>query len=377
MCRRWGLLWTALILTAVAGLAQIDESREETEDSSGVFAPTIPRTISVGGQVRLDDGTAPLEPATVEAACNNLALPETYTDHKGRFSVEIGDRSSLLGGSARVSGAQSSASFARYESVGRRESTVDLHGCELRLELTGFRPQVISLDGKEGSPYVDVGTILLRRYANTDAGSISITTLEAPQHARKRYDQALKQLRGRKAHPEKATKQLQTALAEYPTFAAAWTLLGELHWKSGDLDQAEGALTKAVEADPAYVRPYLPLARIAYQRHRWDDTLQLSDRLLRLNPYIIDAVFLRALASFQLGQGDTAEKSALEVRSSNDARRFPEVYYLLGLIRSKRGDFLAAAADFRDYLKVRPASEAAAGVTKQLQEWAALGVIPR
>jgi tetratricopeptide (TPR) repeat protein len=371
------LLWTGLILTAAAGLAQIDESQEEAEDLSGVFGPAIPRTISVGGQILLDDGTVPLEPVMVEAACNNAALPETYTDHKGRFSVEIGDRSSLFGGSARVSGAESSASFARYEPIGRREATVDLRGCELRLELTGFRAQTVSLDGKEGSSYVNLGTISLRRYANTEGDSISITTLQAPQKARKRYDQALKQLRGRKPHPAKATSELRTALAEYPAFAAAWTLLGELHWKSGALDEAEGALTKAVEADPAYVRPYLPLARIAYQGHRWDETLQLSDRLLRLNPYVMDAVFLRALASFQLGHCDTAERSALQVRGSNDVSRFPEVHYLLGLIRSKRGDFLGAAADFQDYLRVRPGSETAAGVTKQLQEWAALGVIPQ
>lgn len=376
MCRRWALLWICLIVTATPGLSQIEESREDSDDPP-IFAPTIPRTISVGGQVRLDDGTVPREPVTIEATCNGTTLPETYTDHKGRFSVEIGDRSSLFGGSARISGAESSASFARYESIGRREATVDLHGCELRLELTGFRVQVVSLDGKEGSSYVDVGTIPLQRYANADGGSISITTLQAPEKARKRYDQALKQLHGKRARPDKATKELESALAEYPRYAAAWNLLGELYWKSGDLDQAESALAKAMEADPAYVRPYLPMARIAYQRQHWDDTLQLSDRMLRLNPYIMDAVFLRALASYQLGQSDTAEKSALQVRASNDAGRFPEVYYLLGLIRSERGDYLTAAADFRDYLKVRPGTEAAAGVSKQLQEWTALGVIPQ
>ncbi len=367
MRRRWALLWICLIVTAAPGFSQTEESREDSEDPS-ILAPAIPRTISVGGQVRLDDGTIPLEPVTVEATCNNPTLPETYTDQKGRFSVEIGDRSSLFGGSARISGAESSASFARYESIGRRETTVDLHGCELRLELTGFRVQVVSLDGKDGASYVDLGMVPLRRYASGDAGSISITTLQAPEKARKRYDQALKQLRGKKARPDKAVNELQSALAAYPGFAAAWTLLGEIHWKSGDFDQAEGALAKAMEADPAYVRPYLPMARIAYQRRRWDDTLQLSDRMLRLNPYIMDAVFLRALASYQLGQSDTAEKSALQVRESNDAGRFPEVYYLLGLIRSKRGDYLTAAADFRDYLKVRPGTEAATGVSMQLQE---------
>ena len=44
-----------------------------------------------------------------------------------------------------------------------------------------------------------------------------------------------------------------------------------------------------------------------------------------------------------------------------DAKRFPEVYYLLGMIRSKQGDFLAAATEFREYLKVRPGTEAALG----------------
>jgi tetratricopeptide (TPR) repeat protein len=147
--------------------------------------------------------------------------------------------------------------------------------------------------------------------------------------------------------------------------------------KAGDTGEAERAFGQALEADPAYIRPYLPLARLAYQQARWEDTLHLSDRALRLNPYLSGAMYLQALANYQLGRDELAEKSALALQSRQDAHRFPETHYLLGLIRSRRGEFVAAAHNLRQYLAARPNTELAHDVARQLAEWAALGVLPR
>ena len=44
------------------------------------------RPIYLSGHVLLDDGNPPSEPVTIQRICNGQNVPETYTDHKGRFS---------------------------------------------------------------------------------------------------------------------------------------------------------------------------------------------------------------------------------------------------------------------------------------------------
>ena len=213
--------------------------------------------------------------------------------------------------------------------MGRRESTVDLNGCELRVELTGFRVLVVSLDGREGSSYVDVGTILLKSYATADAGSISVTTLQAPEKARKRYDRALKQLRGRNARPDKAAEELQAALAEYPAFAAAWTLLGEFVRTTPPNLRAYHTLYGQMLVAMALVRAGLPdSARSVALRSRGDPGVDPTH----------DLAYYEALVRAQLGDKDEAFKLLGTYLAANPQMRQGMVRDETWLLRDLRSD---------------------------------------
>ena len=109
--------------------------------------------------------------------------------------------------------------------------------------------------------------------------------------------------------------------------------------------------------------------------NHWQRVAQISDDVLRLNPHHKEIRYYHAVAAFQLGNIEAAEKSALAITSGKGAQSFPLAHHLLGMIHSRQGDFLRAATDFRTFLKAQPDSPIAPDVRKQLAEWEVLGVI--
>src|SRR5260370_42252448 len=95
-----------------------------------------------------------------------------------------------------------------------------LTGCELRASLAGFKSDVVNLGNRRMFDNPDVGTIVLRRRANVEGTTVSMTTLQAPKDARKAYDKARDALR--KGKTADALSEFEKAVAAYPHFAAAW-----------------------------------------------------------------------------------------------------------------------------------------------------------
>ena len=348
------------------------------------------RPIFLSGQVLLDDGTAPGEPVTIQRICNGRNVPETYTDSKGRFSFQLGGDTSLAmsdasssgmpGGRGGAFGGQSSGlgDFGAGNFTGLGQ--VDLSGCELIGELPGYRSDRIRLGRRSVFDRPDVGVIVMHRLGGVRGDAVSITTLEAPKNAQKAYERATKELRKKdasKRKPRKAVLDLEKAVAEYPKYAAAWTLLGQTKMNMNDPDGAREAFRMAMKADPRYLKPYAPLLQLELQESRWDQVSDLSAKLLKLNPNITDVKYYQSVANYNLGNYDEAEKAIEAVQSSQDAERFPQTYQILGLIQSKKGDFTKAATSYRSFVEAQPGSPAATKVKRQLMEWEALGVISK
>ncbi len=346
------------------------------------------RPIFLSGQVLLDDGTAPSEPITIQRICNGRNVPETYTDRKGRFSFQLGGDISLAMSDASSSGAPGGRGGAfggpsgGFGGIGAGNSAglgqVDLSGCELVGELPGYRSDRIQLGRRSVFDRPDVGVIVMHRLGGVRGDAVSVTTLEAPKNARKAYENAAKELRKKdasKRKPEKAVRDLEKAVAEYPKYAMAWTLLGQTKMSMNDPDGAREAFRMAMKADAKYLKPYAPLLQLELQESRWDQVSELSAKLLKLNPNIIDVKYYQSVANYNLGNYDEAEKAIEAVQSSQDAARFPQTYQILGLIHSKKGDFTKAATSYRSFVEAQPGSLAATKVKRQLMEWVALGVI--
>jgi tetratricopeptide (TPR) repeat protein len=202
-----------------------------------------------------------------------------------------------------------------------------------------------------------------------------VTTLQAPKKAKDSYDKAMREMTKKNADPDKVAKELEKAVAEYPQFAAAWTLLGDARAKVNDGDGAREAYEKAVEADPGYLRPYPPLVQMAVNAKDWERTAELSDKMLSINPGLTQVRYYQAVAHYNTGHMDDARTTALAIQQGPDAAQFPQTHQMMGLIYSKQGAFNEAAKEYRTYLQAAPDAASAEQIKKQLNEWEALGVI--
>jgi Flp pilus assembly protein TadD len=346
--------------------------------------PEFRRPVYLSGTVVMDDGTPPPEPVVIERVCDGRRVPEGYTTSKGHFNIDLGGDNTLASADASVSGGGrdrfSNDPFTSGGTLGGGAAglgQVNLMGCELRAVLPGFTSEAVQLGRRSVFDNPNVGTIVLRRIGNVQGTSISFTSLAAPKNAKKAYEKAFNETRKPKPNFKNAVKELDKAVAEYPQYAAAWYLLGRIRASEDNVPGAREAFEKAIEADGKYLNPYAPLVRMALAEGSFGDAKQLSKHVLELNPHLTEVQFYHAVASFELGEIEEAEKSLAMVQSAADGKSYPGVHHLMGTILAKKGQFAPAAAEYREFLKIDAQSPSAAAIQRQLTEWEALGVIER
>jgi tetratricopeptide (TPR) repeat protein len=250
---------------------------------------------------------------------------------------------------------------------GRALSARDLNGCELRAYLPGFRSESFNFSGRRFLDRPDVGTIILHRMGNVEGTTVSFTSLQAPKDAKKAYEKAREALRRNKT-PE-AEKELEKAVASYPKYASAWYELGQIRQGRTDVDGARKAYQEALAADARYVNPYLQLASLALQEQKWQEASEACGRVIRLNPFEFpQAYFFNAVANYNLGNLEAAEKNAREAQKTDPEHHYPKVEHLLGMILAGRRDFAGALGQMRAYLQLAPTAPDAGAVKKQITD---------
>jgi Tfp pilus assembly protein PilF len=353
--------------------------------------PYEQRPIFLSGKVMLDDGMPPPESVIIERVCNGQPRPAAYTDSKGHFTFQFGQESTLLmdASVANASGQEFGRSpmtrnsgaggFGSMGNMGGASSMgpMQLMGCELRASLPGYRSESVNLGRRSIFDNPDVGTIILHRIANVQATAISFTTLAAPKEARKSFEKAQKFLQQKNARPAEAIKELEKAVEVYPQYAAAWNLLGETRLSQKDEEGARKAFERSLAADPKYVNPYLHLAAMDLRASQWAAAADITSRLTQMNPFLGQAHYFNAIANYNLGKMDLAEKSARSAMQSDSGNGLPMLHQLLGTILARQGNFPSAAEEFRSFLKLAPNSPNAEQLRKQLTDWEGLGVIQR
>jgi tetratricopeptide (TPR) repeat protein len=340
---------------------------------------TLNRPSYLSGKVQMDDGTAPPDPVVIERVCNGSPRAEGYTDSKGRFSFQLGQNQGVtqdasyddMGNSGLQPNApvrRSAAPMGRVPAGGgQRGNAQGMAGCELRASLAGFRSDVVNLSGRRTFDNPDVGTIVLRRLANVEGTTISMTTLQAPKDARKAYDKAREALR--KGKTADAQKELEKAVSAYPQFAAAWYELGLIHEKGNDPGEARKYYAQAMATDAKLVTPYLHLAQLALRERKWQEAADTSGRAIKLDPVDFpDAYLYNAVANHNLQRFDAAEASARQAQKLDTAHRWPKADHVLGAILYAKKDYKGAAEQLRNYLTFAPDATDAGEVKAQLAE---------
>lgn len=309
----------------------------------------------ISGKVLMEDGSPPPEPVAVERVCNGQSRREGYTDSHGQFQFQMGQNNGVL----------QDATTSNFDlTMNQRSSTVfgapqngissrDLLGCEMRAALPGFQSSTVMLRPEGSFGQLEVGTIFLRRMGENQGATISLTTMQAPKDARHAFE------KGQKATTQKkladAETELKKAVEIYPHFAAAWSLLGAVYEQQSRFDEAHNAYAQAVASDSKFVNPYFGMAMLAIREKKWQDVVQYTEQVVKLNGLAFPQVyFYNAAANYNLGNMDAAEKSARKFLTLDSDHRRPECALLLGEILLAKHDYAGAAAQKRSYLTMSP-----------------------
>lgn len=338
----------------------------------------MPRPIPISGRVMLEDGTAPTDSVVIERVCNGSTHAEGYTDSKGYFFFELGNQNNgVLQDASEVGNSNGSMNPNRMGSgiggiggprgMDSASSEMRFNNCELRAKLSGYRSQTVSLVNRRTMDNPDIGTILLHRLGPNEGTTVSASALEVPKDARKAFDKG--QDFAKKGKMEDALKNYSKAVEVYRNYAAAWFELGKIQAVSGDLYTAEGSFKEAIKADSKFVPAYAAVADLNCQAKKWREAVDVTNRALSLDTFDYPQIyFFNAVANYNLKNVDAAEKSVRQAEKLDTRHRYPQIYYLQGIILAVHQDFAGSAEKFRTYLKLAPDAEDASLAKRQLDQ---------
>ena len=309
----------------------------------------------VSGQVVFSDGSQPSTRVAIERVCTSHTYQEGFADAKGHFHIQLGTLASTMPDASFTNPARFGDGTRVGNTAGATGSGQDslLWGCNIRAALSGYRSNSIPLEARRQTTNPEIGTLLLTRMDKVEGYTISVTVASAPKDSKKAYDKGV-DLEHQNKIPE-AQKEFLHAVELYPKHAAAWFELGRIYEHANQADQAREAYRKAIDADPNYVNPSERLYLMAIRENKWQEAADLSDKVLRLDPYEFGgAWYYNSMAHLQLREFDIAEKSAREAVKQTGKDAAVKAPYMLALVLANKGSYQEAAENFRAYLKVAP-----------------------
>lgn len=338
------------------------------------------RPVYISGKVIMEDGS-PLPPrVAIRRTCQgNSSRRETYVDPHGSFSFQIGgiqtsesvhdvaDNTAGWNTPNDLTSDPLTQSPAAYGGGPVPSLSFEqlLWGCEVAADFPGYRSDSISLAGRNFMDNSDIGTLVLHRIGTIAGSMISITSMKAPKDARKQLTKARESYQ--KGKLADAQSQAEKAVTQYPQFAEAWYLLGELQEKQKRIDEARTNYQRSIRADDKFMAPYLALARLAGVTGNWPEADRMSAKVMELDGVDFPLAFLiNAVANYNLANFEVAEKSARRAEQLDSQHHMPRIQLLLGTLLERKGDYPGAAGELREYLKLAPQAADARDVEKHL-----------
>jgi tetratricopeptide (TPR) repeat protein len=331
--------------------------------------PTLNMPIFITGKIVMADGSPVPYNVPIKRICANEQRTVAYTDSKGHFSIQSGQNQSIL----------PDASDSSYEPLGRGSRNItgfpgnngnnvnSMLGCELRADVAGFSSDSVHLDNRRALDDPDVGNIVLRRLANVAGTSVSATSFNAPNDAKKAYEKGVQLLHKNK--PADAEKELTKAVGIYPKYANAWLELGRAKMKQQSVPPALEAFHKALEADGKLVEADVELGMSAVRDSNWADAAKYLDEAIRLDPVDFPQIwFADAVANFNLKNYDSAEKTLRSVLKMDTQHKTPQADQLLGLVLATKRDYSGAVEELQTYIRLAPQAPDLDRVKSQLVE---------
>jgi len=211
-----------------------------------------------------------------------------------------------------------------------------------------------------GTSEIDLGACIpaaaglaTREHVQGAGATVNVASMLVPQKASRAYELAEKALARGKL--DDAERTLEKAVAIYPKSAVAWCLMGTVHEGKLQLETASADYSQALLADSRMLAAYLGLARIAFRNKRWQEVVELTDQLVRVNAAAFPVAYLyNAAANFNLGDFTSAESSARKFQFFDTKHERPQVYLLLADILAAERDYAGAAHEEKIFLTIVP-----------------------
>jgi tetratricopeptide (TPR) repeat protein len=213
----------------------------------------------------------------------------------------------------------------------------------------------------------DVGTIVLHRMEKVEGFTISATSAQAPDKAKKEYQKGREA--AEKSKWDSAQEHFSHAVEIYPRYAVAWFELGRVQMQLNDLPGAKASFQHAIEADNRYISPYEQLAELALKGKQWKDLDSVTDELVKLNPLSFPQYwYYNSVANYFMQSFDEAEKSAQQAMTTDVQHRIPKIEYVLAMVLVQKKDYKGALLHMRNYVRAAPNAPDADVAQKQLAE---------
>jgi tetratricopeptide (TPR) repeat protein len=231
--------------------------------------------------------------------------------------------------------------------------------CEVSIRMKGYRAMNATLRND--------ATIVLKRVGLHEGSTVTATSLNAPEPARKAYGKGVNAMTDEKWAA--AQKNFEKAVEIDPDYAQAWSALGEVLKEQSKGTEARAAMEKAVQADPKYIKPYIQLAQLDLQEKRTEDAAAIAGKGVALNPQEFpDLYFLYAAANFNLKHFDLAEANARRAIDLDKDHEVPRAEVLLGTVLIAKGDRSGALEHFRKYLEIVPKAQDADQIKRAIAQ---------
>ena len=338
-----------LVLTSLSLSAQLIPNASSAIDKGR----SAIKTISLTGTVVTQDGSPPAGGGEAILKCGTEQRAVTHLDVHGSFAMLIGV------------GNSNPATNLGHENAAVPISA--LSDCEVSASIPGYSSETVRLFGV-AEEVVQVGRIIVHPLGPAHGGgSVSVTSLAAPEKAKQAFEKGKEQ--EKKGKWASACDSFKRAIAVYPRYALAWLELGRSQAKQNSLDEAQQSFHHAVSEDSHLVAGYLELAHLDVNQKRWKDLADTTDHLVQISPDSAPEFwFLNSAAHFNLGNKKQAETSAERGLRLDRDHHVPQLEYLYGLALADQHDCKAAVPHFAAYLQLSPqASDAQAARSKMAE----------
>lgn len=270
---------------------------------------------SIEGQVRDSRTHAPIPFARVELWQAQLPVDQQATDKEGRF---------------------------RFAALAQTRFTI-------LVDYPGFDSASVEFDARMTSSRVTIELTRRKEVSSRGSPVVSLREYLAPQGALKEFERARKA--AKREDCSSAVSHFEQGLRIFDEDAAAHNDLGNCYRKLGQLDLAEASFKRAgALSDSVYIS--LNLAEVFTTQNRFAEAEAVLNQAIRKQPNAGDAFYGLALAYFEQGHIDEAEKAALDADSR--IHRIADLHMLLAKIYLRKQNAAALIEQLESYLEEAP-----------------------